>query len=200
MTQEEIMNYFNVSESYLRTNFPKFCQKQLKQGFLITKRGKYPNAIYEIEKVTPKEVERQEFSRIKIDTQELPGEQWIQCYEHPNYEVSNLGRIRNKENKRILQGCLEKDGYVQQSIDGKNYFLHRIILQSFNPIDNWESMTVDHINGIKSDNKLENLRWATANENILFMMQNRAELNKELTRIIQKYGYLETLKKLQQII
>lgn len=61
-------------------------------------------------------------------------------------------------------------------------------------------MTVDHINGIKSDNKLENLRWATANENILFMMQNRAELNKELTRIIQKYGYLETLKKLQQII
>ena len=199
MTQEEILDYFKISESYLRTNFPKFCQIQLSKGYLITKHGKYPNAIYEVEKVTPQKVDKQVFSKMKMDTKELPNEKWIECYGHPNYEVSNLGRIRKLPSKRILQGSVSKEGYVQQSIDGKNYSLHRLILQSFFPIENFNEMTVDHINGIRTDNKIENLKWATAEDNILFMVSNRKELHKELTRIIQIYGYEKTLMLLQEI-
>ena len=54
-------------------------------------------------------------------------------------------------------------------------------------------MTVDHINGIKTDNKLENLRWVTIEDNISYMIKNRGELNKELTRLLEKYTYEEVL-------
>jgi hypothetical protein len=45
-------------------------------------------------------------------------------------------------------------------------------------------MTVDHINGKRDDNRLENLRWVKKEDNTQFMLLERAELNKELTRII----------------
>lgn len=61
-------------------------------------------------------------------------------------------------------------------------------------MENFEELTVDHINGIRSDNKLENLRWETNENNVRLMLLQRADLNKELTRIIQKYGYDKTLK------
>ena len=72
-------------------------------------------------------------------------------------------------------------------------------MQSFNPIKNPDTWTVDHINGIRTDNKLENLRWVSGEENTLFMMQNRGELNKELTRIINKMGYEKTLETLRSL-
>lgn len=75
-------------------------------------------------------------------------------------------------------------GYANVSMDGKNYALHRVVLLSFDPIDNAEDYTVDHIDGNRSNNRLENLRWVTNSDNIAFMMIHRKELNKELTRLL----------------
>ena len=60
---------------------------------------------------------------------------------------------------------------------------------TFHFVDNYELLAVDHLNGIRTDNKLENLRWCKMEENTLAMMQNRKDLNLELTRIINLYGY-----------
>ena len=62
-----------------------------------------------------------------------------------------------------------------------------------------ENLTIDHIDGNRSNNQLENLRWVTLEENISLMIQNRAELNKELTRLLQKYSYEEVLNLLKQL-
>ena len=99
-----------------------------------------------------------------------------------------------KKTQYIQYGTLNTEGYIEVSLGGhKKARLHRLILQSFNPQEDYENLTVDHINGIRSDNKLENLKWNSIQENVASMMRNRADLNIELTRIIQKYGYEKTL-------
>ena len=51
--------------------------------------------------------------------------------------------------------------------DGKTYYglVHRIVLSTFSPIEEWETLTVNHIDGNPSNNKLENLEWMTQSEN-----------------------------------
>ena len=198
LTKEELIKYFGVSESTINTNFPLFAQKQLKKGFLITKTGVGKKANYTVEKVEKQEVDKAIFSQRGSSKEELKNENWKTCYNFSNYEVSNFGRVRNKLSKSVFKGTI-KNGYCYVELEGKNLSVHRLVLQTFNPIENYELLTVDHINGIRNDNRLENLRWCSMEENTMAMMVNRAELNKELTRIINALGYEETLRQLQQM-
>lgn len=47
----------------------------------------------------------------------------------------------------------------------KTYRLHRLVMMAFEPIDNMAEMEVNHKDGNKKNNKLENLEWCTASEN-----------------------------------
>lgn len=201
LNQKELLEFLGISKSTLKTNFPKLCQKQLEKGRLIRKRGKGDTAIYEIETVTPQIVNKAEFSsRPVIKADDLEGELWKVIPREPLFEVSNFGRVRNKQTKNLHQGTDKgKNGYIIVSILNKPYRVHRLVMEAFEPVENSDTLSVDHINGIRTDNRLENLRWMPLEENIMAMISNRKDLNIELTRIIQKYGYEETLKKLQAL-
>lgn len=96
------------------------------------------------------------------------------------YEVSNFGRIKaplkivrsgrmmRKYQERIITPQHNKLGYLcvvlYKDGKGKRYLVHRLVMLAFVP--NPENKPhIDHINTIKDDNRLENLRWATAKEN-----------------------------------
>lgn len=81
-------------------------------------------------------------------------------------EVINLGSHYNV--KRNVRLYLDKYGYhriwIKNEFGQRKYVpLHRIILSTFCPIDS--HMTVNHKNGIKTDNRLENLEWMTSGDN-----------------------------------
>lgn len=200
LTAQELSQELSIGLSSILTNFPKVCSKQLAKGILITKEGKGQNARYSYSHVEPQIVSYTELSQAqKKDITELPGEIWIACFMDDMYEVSSLGRFRNAKTKQIFKGE-SKEGYIYSTLRHvKSIALHRLVLQSFDPQENYEELTVDHINGIRSDNRLENLRWASNDENIRYMLLQRANLNKELTRLIQIHGYDETLQLLQSL-
>ena len=70
-----------------------------------------------------------------------------------------MGLIRNSVTKKIL-GSKTTYGYLQykNKETGDCYLIHRIIMETFNPVKDMENLYVDHINGIRDDNRLENLR------------------------------------------
>lgn len=95
-------------------------------------------------------------------------------------EVSSLGRARRVERELIykdgrkgvtkaglLRGTVIKTGYVSISFGKSRLFLHRLVAEAFHgiPDESHAYQTVNHINGNKTDNRPENLEWASYKSN-----------------------------------
>lgn len=80
------------------------------------------------------------------------------------YMVSTFGRVKNCKTGRILKLCVNNCGYLQVCLSKnsnlKSYLVHRLVAESFIP-NQGNLPTVDHINRDKTDNRVENLRWAS---------------------------------------
>ena len=162
-SKQELADFLHLSYSTVDTNFPKVVSTQLAQGWKVERIGRGKNATYTVEKVTPEYIDKSQFSTRKpqIVAEDLPNEIWVPAFGYPNHEVSSLGRVRRRIDKTLVDGVKSRDGYCESELSkGKRVRFHRLILQSFDPREDWKDLTVDHINGIRSDNRLENLRWA----------------------------------------
>ena len=96
-------------------------------------------------------------------------EMWKPIENFENYEVSNLGRVRNSRG-RIMKLHKNQVGYYQvpMSKNGKAYLkcVHKLVAQAF--INNPSGYTeVNHIDENKQNNEANNLEWCTHRENIL---------------------------------
>ena len=93
---------------------------------------------------------------------------WKTITNFPNYEISNLGNIRNSNNKYIMKPFTNEAGYLRISlyndtVKRKKFYIQRLVAQEF--IENFENKpTVNHINNNPLDNRVCNLEWSTMKE------------------------------------
>lgn len=102
---------------------------------------------------------------------DLENEIWTMT-NNPNYRVSSCGRVHNIKTNNILHPS-DTCGYykVRLSFNGetKDFLVHNLIFQSFHPeidISN-KQYCIDHIDGNKHNNSLNNLRLITLSENVM---------------------------------
>lgn len=120
-------------------------------------------------------------------------EQWKAIKVNETYEVSDLGRIRHtykNGNTRILtplSNGQKKDDYLFIVIDGKKYYMHRLILESFVG-EKPSGYECDHINSDRQDNTLINLQYLTRAENRSHKgsKHGMAKLSERLVKAIKK--------------
>jgi hypothetical protein len=135
---------------------------------------------------------------------------WSEISDYPNYEVSILGNIRNKKTKYILKSK-EKNGYYRVTLMKNkqkcDVSIHRIVAKTFIKNEDKTKNTVNHIDGDKLNNNLNNLEWVSQKENIKHAIDNNLintrkcpviqyDLNKNqieifdsIKEITEKYGF-----------
>jgi len=128
-------------------------------------------------------------------------EEWKELVQFPGYWISSFGNIKstrfNKE-KLLSSQSDGKDGYLIKRLPTGKIWIHREVALAFIPNPE-QKPEIDHINRDKTDNRFENLRWATRSENSL---NRKHKLPVSGHKYIQKVGdnFKVHIRKLKQSV
>lgn len=122
------------------------------------------------------------------------------------YKISNFGNVENKNGKKIKQ--YDNKGYVCVDLSKNNirkhYRVHRLVMYTFNDNKN-HKLDINHIDGNKYNNRLDNLEWCTRKENLIHAVKHG--LNSQSIKItaiknnnfIKCYSISDSYNKLKEL-
>lgn len=90
------------------------------------------------------------------------------------YEVSNKGNVRNKKTKKLRTLDMNNCGYYRITLYNgirERFFIHRLVATVFIDTDDYTKQ-VNHIDGNKANNSIDNLEWVTQSENEIHAIKN----------------------------
>lgn len=111
-------------------------------------------------------------------------ETWLPVADNPRYEVSDSGQVRESGNHRLMPAHPNKGGHILVNIKyGEKWrvrYVHRLVLEAFiGPCP--KGMETLHHDDVKSNNRLDNLRWGTRKENVADRLRNGNDFSRRKT-------------------
>lgn len=100
---------------------------------------------------------------------------WMPIPNYDGYMASSNGDI-SSANGNILSKSYTGNGYLKVKIARKTRTVHRLVLMAFNGVPDKE-MVCNHKNGVKADNRIENLEWVTQSVNCLHSLKTKKPNN-----------------------
>lgn len=96
-----------------------------------------------------------------MELRDIPGYEGL-------YQITTDGKVFSLRRKIYMKQQMDRDGYMcvnlyDQEGKLKKYFVHRLVAMTYIPNPEGKA-TVNHLNEIKNDNRVENLTWATMKE------------------------------------
>lgn len=125
---------------------------------------------------------------------------WKEIENYPNYQISNLGRVKSfwYGKEKILKNCKDRGGYLQVLLckEGKikHYLIHRLVAQAFIPNPN-NLPQVNHKDENPKNNCVENLEWCDSSYNVNFGTRNERMTQRKQKPILQFTKQGEFVKK-----
>lgn len=140
-------------------------------------------------------------------------EQWLDIPGYEGfYQISNFGRVKSFyfKNPRILKPHKVK-GYsnveLYKNKEKKQFYIHRLVMENFCPIENMDMLDVNHKDEDKSNNHISNLEWMTHKDNLNYgsraekariKMQGRNSPRSKKVRCIEKDVIYEALREAER--
>jgi len=90
---------------------------------------------------------------------------------YSRYTINKQGEVYDKITNTQLTPYRNYAGYYSYTLNDDSghhggVFRHRLLMMTFKPCNNMDSLVINHINGIKGDDRLDNLEWITRQENL----------------------------------
>lgn len=140
-------------------------------------------------------------------------EQWLDIPGYEGlYQISNFGRVKSFyfKNPRILKPHKVK-GYsnveLYKNKKKKQFYIHRLVMENFCPIENMNVLDVNHKDEDKSNNHISNLEWMTHKDNLNYgsraekarmKMQGKNSSRSKKVRCIEKDVIYEALREAER--
>lgn len=122
---------------------------------------------------------------------------WKTIVKYPNYEVSDDGKVRNKMTGKVLKERPTNCGYVRvvlyKNKIPKDLSIHRLVAEQYLPYIA-DKNDVNHKNGNKLDNRVENLEWCTKSENIRHAQDKGLKTYETISTKVEATSQGKTLK------
>lgn len=101
---------------------------------------------------------------------------WKVCNKSQDYIISNYGNLKNIKTNKNLNSGINTEGYKRANlrINGVNKAcnIHRMLMLTFKPEEYFDGAVVNHKDGNKLNNSLDNLEWCTIQENNIHAYKN----------------------------
>lgn len=142
----------------------KKCEKERKRKYYLENKSKFKENSREYE---AKKREEYKQKKIKTELEVTAVGNWKEVEGYEQYLISDEGKLFSRKSGKLLKLQARNDGYIVAGITKnekvKNVYIHRLVMKAFKP--EGEKETVNHIDGNKANNHVDNLEWCTYSEN-----------------------------------